>query len=117
MSLCIIGHFITSLIVFFHAATGIWTGVFTASAGPITAFRAARQGGVDHCRGTADPAFHLYGHGGAVQQAGTAFHAGLLIDEHRGLFASCEDPMGTDLTAHAAVGTFLLDIFQRILLV
>jgi hypothetical protein len=63
----------------------------------------AHESGVNHCRGTSDPAVDCYGAGWAVELAGTAFHAGLMPNNLNPPVFSCKNPVRTYVKAYTTV--------------
>ncbi len=63
----------------------------------------AHESGVNHRRGTSDPAVDCYGAGWAIELAGTAFHTGLMPNNLNPPVSSCKNPMRTYVKACTTV--------------
>ncbi len=63
----------------------------------------ANESGVNHRRGASDPAVDRYGASWAVELAGTAFHAGLMLNNLNPPVSSCKNSMRTYVKACTTV--------------
>ena len=62
------------------------------------------KGGLDHGRSATHPGFHFDRTWFTVQLAGTAFNAGIAVDQPGYLFTSGKNILGADNGTHPAIG-------------
>ena len=72
------------------------------------------QGGLEHGSGTPHPGLNFDCAWFTVKLAGSAFDAGVTIDQHCYLFAGGKDALGTDNRTHPAIGAQFRRIKQGV---